>query len=300
MLKEYIAEMFEPTLLFGVFAGMAGLSAASYYKNYSTLLGIIAIAGAVIAQMAVNLIDDYSDYKTGLDRETSKTKFSGGSTLVVGKKISASVMLWIAAAALIIAGAIGVYLLSNSHAIILPMLVLIAIGGIAALFYARYLTHVPLFAEPFVAACFAFIGIGVFIVSSGRTTNALYAALVCIPCGIQVGVATLTNAIPDRKPDKKYGRRSWAVMLNDNKRSGILYITFEGIGYVLLIFGMYARILPYTFSIMLIFIPIFQYIAMNIMKYRNAKSYEKVMGVNAAVTMSYMLMISIAFILAFV
>jgi 1,4-dihydroxy-2-naphthoate octaprenyltransferase len=295
MLRDYIKEIFEPTLLFGVAAGLAGLAAASYYYDGAVIwLGAFAIIGAVAAQMAVNLIDDYTDYKTGLDMETSKTRFSGGSPLVAGNRVSAAAVLRLAVAALFVAGAIGVYTLLVAQAVAILILMLAAIGGIAAVFYARYLTHVPFLAEPFVAACFALIGIGVFLVASGSSADMLYVALACVPCGIQVGVAALINAMPDRK----YGRRSWAVMLNDNRLSGFLYLGFEAAGYALLIFGMYARILPGTFAIMLAFVPVFQYIAMSTMDYKGPKSYEKVMGINAAAAMLYMFMLSASFMLA--
>ncbi len=298
MIKEYLQEVFEPTLLFGMLAGLAGLSAAVYYGNVRLGLGILAIAGAITVQIAVNLIDDYSDYKIGLDKETRKTKFSGGSALVTSRKVSTRAIFVIAVAALVVAGILGMYVFYMSHTIATQVLVLVVFGLAATVLYARYLTHVPFFAEPFIASCFAAIGLGVFLVSSGGTAYASYAVLAFIPCGMQVGAAALVNAIPDRKPDRKYGRRGWAVMLNSSRLTGTLYVVFQAICYILIIFGMIARYLPYTFAIMLAFMPAIQYVARGIRSYKSAKPYERIMGYDAVMTMSYMLFISVAYLTA--
>ncbi|MCL5008615.1 MAG: prenyltransferase [Candidatus Marsarchaeota archaeon] len=298
MFKEYLQEVLEPTLLFGVFAGLAGLAGAMYYGKAEVALGVLAIIGVVLAQIGVNLIDDYSDYKTGIDKETKKTKFSGGSILVASKKVSTAAVIRIAAVALTAAGVIGAYLIYALQPVAGYIFILVVIGGLATLFYARYLTHIPFFSEPFVAFCFAIIGVGVFIVSSGGAANLPYIAIACAACGIQVGVAGMANSIPDMKPDRKYGRRSFVVMLKSSKKSGNLYLIFEGIGYALLVAGMGLKVLPNTFVIMVVLMPAMQYVSRGMKAYKNAESYEKVMGVNAALTMVYMLLVSVSYVLA--
>ena len=84
----------------------------------------------------------------------------------------------------------------------------------------------------------------------------------------------------------------------NTQSAGLLYAGFQGVGYVVLVIGMMARYIPAAFAIMLAFVPIMQYIAMGIRRYKNAKAHEGIMGVSAAMGMAYMLALSAAYLLA--
>ena len=299
MLKEYIIEVFEPTLLFGLLCSLVGLSAAIYYGHSSIYLGIIAIIGVITTQIAVNLIDDYVDYNVGIDKETKKTKFSGGSELIASKKLSTRGILGIAIMALFISLLIGIYILQFlSIYVIGAMIGLILFGGIVTIFYAKYLTHVPYFSEPLVTIAFAMVGLGVFIVATNSIVNSYFVFLfVCIPSGLQVGVAMIANELPDKEVDKKYGRRNIIIMLSENKKASGLYFLFQGMGYLLIGYGIIEHILPITFLIMFTLIPLMYIIGTNIEKYKNPKQHEKTMGLNALAAFSYIFFISLAFII---
>ena len=300
MIKEYLIEIFEPSLLFGLLCSLIGLSAAVYLNfTVGVTLGIIAIIGVVIAQIAVNLIDDYVDYKIGIDKETIKTKFSGGSSLVVDKKISTKGILIIAIIALLISGGLGFYLLEFLNiGIFYLILALIFFGGISVIFYAKYFTRVPFFSEPFVTICFAVIGLGVYLITSNTFTNALEIfLLVCIPSGLQVGVAMIANELPDKKADKKYGRRNMVIMLSNQKGSSGLYFLFQAIGYLLLGYGMVEKFLPLTFLILFALIPGMYLVGRGIENYKDPKTHEKVMGLNSILAFLYIFLLSFAFLI---
>ena len=70
MLKHYLAETFEPTLLFGLLNSFLGIAAAAYYGHENFSLAVLVIVGVILAQIAVNLLNDYIDYKSGIDKET--------------------------------------------------------------------------------------------------------------------------------------------------------------------------------------------------------------------------------------
>ena len=300
MIKDYLIEIFEPSLLFGLLCALVGLSAAIYLDfTAGVVLGIVAIIGIVIAQIAVNLIDDYVDYKIGIDKETIKTKFSGGSSLVVDKKVSTNGILIIAIIALLISGVLGFYLLQFLNiGVLYLVLILIVFGGISVIFYAKYFTHVPFFSEPFVTICFAVIGIGVYLVASNSLTNVLWVfLLVCIPSGLQVGVAMIANELPDRKADKKYGRRNIVIMLSSQKNYSGLYFIFQAIGYLLLGYGMVERFLPITFLILFALIPGMYLVGRGIENYKDPKTHEKVMGLNSIMAFLYIFLLSFAFLI---
>jgi 1,4-dihydroxy-2-naphthoate octaprenyltransferase len=46
----------------------------------------LLLAGVVLAHISVNLFNEYSDYKTGIDFNTHRSPFSGGSGMIVSGK----------------------------------------------------------------------------------------------------------------------------------------------------------------------------------------------------------------------
>ncbi len=60
-----------------VFLGASTVIAAQ--TNVSLLLLVLALLGALLAHVSVNTLNEYFDYKSGLDFTTTRTQFSGGS-----------------------------------------------------------------------------------------------------------------------------------------------------------------------------------------------------------------------------
>jgi 1,4-dihydroxy-2-naphthoate polyprenyltransferase len=56
-------------------------AAAAYYGQGAFRWDwfLIALAGGIFAHISVNAINEYEDFKTGLDHHTIRTPFSGGS-----------------------------------------------------------------------------------------------------------------------------------------------------------------------------------------------------------------------------
>ncbi len=299
MLKDYLIEVFEPSLLFGLLCSAVGLFAAIYFKMINLYLGLIAIFGVILLQIAVNLIDDYVDYKIGIDKETTKTKFSGGSILVTSNKVTTKNIIIIAVFAILAAGLLGIYIIGFLSSFVINFIILSMIFGlIATVFYARYLTHVPFFSEPFVSLSFAYVGLAVFVVASNNFLNALgLFFFVFIPSGIQVGVAMIANELPDKKADKKYGRRNTVIMLSDNKKSGLLYLLYYVIAYFLIFAGIFIGFLPITFLITLIVLPGVYKVWKGISNYKNPKTHEKTMGINTFTAFLLIALLSLAFII---
>ncbi|MCL5428044.1 MAG: prenyltransferase [Candidatus Marsarchaeota archaeon] len=300
MIRDYIKETREPTLLLSALSGIVGLSAAMYYGRASIAVGILAIVGAVLAQASVNMLDDYFDFKTGLDMETSKTGFSGGSGLLVSGRVMPVNVLAIALAVLAAASVIGAYALLSAPGVALAVLVLIAVGGAGVLLYAKHLTRIPFLAEPFVAACFALIGIGVFLVASDGAAHFWSAAAACALAGIQIGAVLIANEVPDIGPDRKYGRRSWAVMSGGPAGAWHLYAGFQILGFALLVLGIAAGALPLAHALVLAFAPIALYVAIGIRSYKNAKAHERIMRTSAVMCMAYMAVLSAVYLLSLV
>ena len=57
----------------------SGGAAAAWDGSFSWLHTIMAVIGLVVLHMAVNILNEWSDMRTGIDLETERTPFSGGN-----------------------------------------------------------------------------------------------------------------------------------------------------------------------------------------------------------------------------
>jgi 1,4-dihydroxy-2-naphthoate octaprenyltransferase len=292
-LKHYLLEILEPPLLFGLLACLLGVFAAMRYGSFVLTTSILAVVGIILAHISVNLIDDYVDYRSGLDKDTEMTKFSGGSHNLKKGLVNAENLLRIGIVAFVLALIIGAYLIYTNNILI----VFAIVGAIAVLFYAGYLTKIPFFSEPLTALCFALMSFGTFIASGGDLGSLSLLAFAAVPAGLQVGIALLVNGIPDRIPDQKHGGRSAVVMLKSNRGAAALYLFFEFICYFLLLVGVLLGFLPSAVLATFLVIPIILAIAKyGISNYKNPQSFERYMAMAALTEWATMLIIVISFI----
>ena len=56
-----------------------GTAVAAYEGHFHLGHFLLAMAGSILVHMTVNVINDYHDYVDGIDLNTRRTPFSGGS-----------------------------------------------------------------------------------------------------------------------------------------------------------------------------------------------------------------------------
>lgn len=290
-LRHYLIEMLEPTIFFCGFSALAGVIAAWHYGSLNAGMGILSIVGVMLAQMAVNLIDDYEDYASGLDSETVKTKFSGGSALISKKLIKPGYVLAIGLAVFAIAALIGLYII-HRYIVLLPF---VLIGGITVLLYARVLSKIPFLAEPLTSLNFFLVSLGAFIAAGGSVTSAMPFLFAAFSIGMQVGIAVIVNYLPDREPDRKYGRRNLVVMINSNAGTAKLYLSFETLSFLSIALGIALGALPLTCIIVFATLPLVAQVSKGITDYRSPKSYEKTMAKSALAEFAFIILLALAF-----
>lgn len=81
--------------------------------NY--LLFCLVLIGATSVHISVNTLNEYCDFKSGLDLQTQETAFSGGSGALPSKLEMAKVILIIGLVTLSVTIAIGIYLIMGSR-----------------------------------------------------------------------------------------------------------------------------------------------------------------------------------------
>ena len=201
---------------------------------------LLALIGGLAAHVSVNALNEYSDYKTGLDDLTQRTPFSGGSGALQAQPDLAKKALWLGVISALVVLLIGVFFLWKWGWGIVPLGVL---GLIVIIAYTPLLTHVPL-------ACLIAPGLGFgmlmvmgtdFVLTGSYSWAAFWAALVPF---FLVNDLLLLNQFPDVEADKQVGRRHYPMVIGRQK-SVTLYGVQLALAYLAIIIGVALGFLPW-------------------------------------------------------
>jgi len=220
-------------LLLAVLLVAIGLAlAALQYKktgvgSFSVIDALLLIAGVVTAHASVNLFNEYSDYRTGIDNNTIKTPFSGGTGMIQSGKTTPAAVNTAAWLTLFWAFLIGLYFTVMSHWMILIIMI---IGGISIVFYTQYFARV-LLGEFFAGLSLgSLVVIGTFIAMTGGSAESICdlfpveVILISIPPGILTSLLLYLNEFPDADADKAGGRFHLVIWLG-RKKASYLYVS---------------------------------------------------------------------------
>ena len=178
----------------------------------------LAIVAGVLAHIAVNALNEYEDYRSGLDLVTRKTPFSGGSGALPERGEAAPLVGlagWLALAGTVL---IGLYLYWEQGPVLLVMGV---VGVLLIVTYTRWINRMP-----WLCLLAPGTGFGAVMVSGSHyaatgafSATVLYAA--AIPFML-VNNLLLLNQFPDVEADKTVGRRHFPIAYG-TKISGYAY-----------------------------------------------------------------------------
>ncbi len=285
MLREYLVELFEPSLFLALLIGIVGVAAAAGMGRWNLLDAGLAVGGAFMAQASVNLINDYHDFTSGIDRESVKTRFSGGSALVASGAVPHRDVLYLGIVSAAAAGIVGIYL---AIAVTWLLLTLMGLGGIAIFLYTKYVTHFAFLAEPFVMLSFAAVAVGTYVAAHGSFAGMVPALFALLPAGMLGGLALLVNEVPDAEVDGRHGRRHAVVLLRDLRKVTLYFALLEILIYGIVLAGVLARALSPFFVLVLLALPFTLYVGRGILRFRDAPSYERIMTVNVGGTLLFL------------
>jgi 1,4-dihydroxy-2-naphthoate octaprenyltransferase len=186
----------------------SGAAAAAWDGVFSWTRTIFAGVGLVALHMAVNILNEWSDMRTGIDLETERTPFSGGSgTLPAGGMDLRTSLIF----GLVCAGvglAIGLWFVSKVGWVLVPLMIA---GAVCVLAYTDLLARIGI-GE--LAAGFGLGAgpvIGTALVQGGGWSHAAGAA--AIPAFFMTFNLLLLNEFPDEGADRKGGRRNLVILL---------------------------------------------------------------------------------------
>ncbi len=244
---------------------------------------LLALAGGLCAHISVNAINEYEDFKSGLDLRTTRTPFSGGSGTLPGNPEKAHWAAAIGGATLLLTILVGVFFLWARGA----GLLLIGIPGVfAVVLYTRWLTRDPLL-------CLLAPGIGFgpcMVMGVGYVMTGVYGAAAfsasLVPFFL-VSNLLLINQFPDIEPDAGAGRRH--LMIAYGKRAGVIvYVAFLAGTYLSVLAAWLAGWFPAASLAALLTAPLAAHTAAGVAKHRDGgiETLLPYMGRNVIITLS--------------
>ena len=253
---------------------------------------ILAFIGLLLCHISVNVLNDYYDYKSGIDLKTRRTPFSGGSGFLPAASLKPEHVFRFGLACFLLAVPIGVYFVLVSGWFLLPLLV---VGAICILLYTPLLTKLdwPEW-SPWVGLG-ALPVMGTYFVQTGEYT--LPAVVAAIPSGILVHNLLFLNEFPDTEADKTAGRKTLPITLGKTKAS-IVYSALTGLVYLWLVVWVAVGLMPVFCLIALATLPFAVRAIRGALRYQDESKLMPAMANNVLVVLLTQLLLGIGYLLA--
>jgi 1,4-dihydroxy-2-naphthoate octaprenyltransferase len=248
-LKIWFLETRPQFLLLSVVLAFLGNSIAWYDGSFNLRYALLAFIGLLLTHISVNTLNDYFDYKSGIDLETNRTPFSGGSGVLPEAMLSPRQVFWLGMGAFLLTIPIGIYFIIVRGWLLLPLLVVAAICILA---------YTPLILKTNYPEWVAGLGLGTlpvlgtYFVQTGAYLPGIIAS---IPSGFLVYNLLLLNEFPDVEADKKAGRKTLPIVAG-RKKAGIVYSILTIMVYVWIIGGVVIKQMPAFSLIALLTLPL--------------------------------------------
>ncbi|MFB5632488.1 MAG: prenyltransferase [Nitrosopumilus sp.] len=237
-------------LLASVIAVSVGLS-LNWWQNSTIEIfdALLTFAGVMALHASVDLLNDFWDFKRGIDAKTPKTKMSGGTGVLPEGLLKPSSVYRAGIAFLVIGSAIGAYF------VITDGIIIAAILGFAILsiyFYSTKIVDSGL-GEFFVAVKGSMIVLGTFFIQSGQIT--MESILAGIVVGSLSSLVLFIASFPDHDADKSKGRKTLVIAVGKQKATKLFWI-FPFVSYGAIILGVSLNLFPVITLITFLSIPL--------------------------------------------
>jgi len=280
-LKVWFMETRPSFLLLTPLAFSVGLSEAYIEGSFNAFRALLGLAGVMLAHLSVNVINDYFDYRSGLDLKIKRTPFSGGSGILPAGLLEAKDTYLFAVGCLILGGCIGAYFALTTGWMLLP---LIATAAFTIYFYTTHLSH-WFVGEIFTGLNFGpLMALGGYFIQTGRYSLSALAPSV-IP-GILVGTLLFLNEFPDVGPDREAGRRNAVIHLG-LARSSRIYVLLIASVYVWMVACILSGLMPTTMLVGFVTLPLAVKAARGVLRdYGDVDKLIPSLGVNVMLVLS--------------
>ena len=237
-------------LLASVIAVSLGLSLTWWNSGSIDIFqAILTMSGVIALHASVDLLNDYWDFKRGIDTKTKRTSMSGRTGVLPDGLLKPKSVYNAGILFLVIGGLIGGYFVVL-HGVVIGVILTFAI--ISIYFYSTKIVNWGL-AEIFVAIKGTLIVMGTYYIQNSDLTD------ISIMSGIVVGslssLVLFVTSFPDHDADKEKGRRTLVILLGRKNATSIYYI-FPIVSYGVIIGCVIMSMIPVFCLISLVAIPV--------------------------------------------
>lgn len=203
-------------LLLSLVLAFLGNSIALYDGAFNLGYALLSLLGLLLVHTSVNTLNDYFDYRSGIDLEVERTPFSGGSGILPAGLLKPKHVLWFGLACFLLALPIGIFFIVVSGWALLPLII---IGGVCVLLYTPLITRLPWpeWSPGLGLGTLPVLGL-YFIQTSSYTLQSVIAS---VPSGILVHNLLLLNEFPDTEADRNAGRRTLPILIGKREASKV-------------------------------------------------------------------------------
>jgi 1,4-dihydroxy-2-naphthoate octaprenyltransferase len=291
-LKIWFLETRPQFLILPVVLSFLGTCIAWYYGPVNIGHAILAFVGLLFAHISVNVLNDYHDFKSGVDLATKRTPFSGGSGMLPESLLKPGQVLRFGIISFIIATAIGIYFVVVSG---WPLLPLLLVGGLCIILYTPVILKRswPEWSPGLGLGSLPVLG--AFFVQANEYTWPVVIA--SIPSGILVHNLLFLNEFPDVEADQTAHRKTLPITLG-KARSSIIYASLTIALYLWIIGWVIAGTLPAFTLLALLTLPFAYKAIRGALKYGEMNRLMPAMMNNVLIVLLTQLFMGIGYILA--
>ena len=290
--KAWFLETRPQFLLLSIVLAFLG-TASAYWAGVKINIGFAVLAGVglLLAHASVNIINDWFDYRSGIDQKTTRTPFSGGSGMLPAGLLTPRQALWLGLIAFFLIIPIGAFFVLQSGWWLLPLLV---IAAICILIYTPIIlkTRFPEWAAGLGLGILPILGV-YFIQASEYSLPALFAS---VPSGLLVYNLLLLNEFPDIEADRDAGRRTLPIT-EGRRKASIVYSIMTILVYVWIILSVSLRQMPVFSLIALLTLPLAIKAIRGALKSEDFSKLVPAMANNVMVVLLTQLLLGIGYIL---
>ena len=251
----------------------ATLGAAVAWNTHGTIVihdWAAVVIGVAALHASVDLLNDYRDYRRGIDTRTRRTGMSGGSGVLPEGLLRPEQVRRAGIACLCAGAAIGSYY-TYTHGAVVGIILGFAVLSIY--FYSTRIVDWGL-GEVFVGIKGGLIVLGSHYIQTGHL--GLEAALAGAAAGALSALVLFVASFPDREADKAGGRRTIVIRLGP-ERAARLYWIFPGVFVCVVLYGVASGMFPWMAAVSLAALPLAARAGLGMMR-RPAEPYAHMRG----------------------
>ncbi|NOZ77236.1 MAG: prenyltransferase [Euryarchaeota archaeon] len=299
--KTWFEETRPQFLLLSVVLVIYGTSIAVFQGYFNALHFVLALVGLTLMHISTNVLNDYFDYKSGIDLRTQRTPFSGGSGILPAGRLRPESVYRFGLASLALGLAIGAYFVFLARYPVagnqMQLAGIIVIGAVAVYFYNTHLSKLML------GEVFAGLGLGTLPVMGAYFVQtgffSLEALIAAIPPGILTHHLLLLNEFPDAEADRIGGRRHMVILLG-KKRAGQVYAVLLLFMYLWIIGAVGAGYMPVFALLALLTLPMARTAVRGALyDYDDPQKFIPAQGANVMVNLLTQILLAAGFLIGF-